>query len=262
MGMDKSGNKKIAIIGVGHMGKCLLNGLVSGGFTRSNILLSNTSDTNREVAKKADWIIIAVRPLLAHKVMEEIKDVIQDKLLISVVAAVPIKSIENYTQNLKQKIIRIMPNIPITYNQGVVGLYSSTSVSVSEKNEAIATLSLLGLVIELKKENELDILTLISACGPAIVSYFMNIFSRVALSFGLSNDIAELLTMQTFIGTLFYLKKTDLSPEYLQKIVTTKGGVTEEIIKSLTESELYPSFEDGIKKGKRKIDKIKAEIQN
>lgn len=260
MGMDKSDNKKLAIIGVGHIGSSLLNGLLRGGFKKSDILLSNTSETNQKVAHEADWIIIAVKPQSGHRVINEIKDTIKDKLLISVMAAVPVKSLVNYSGNNKQKIIRIMPNIPITYNKGVIGLYSNSFVSSREKNKVISLLSLLGSVIELKKESELELLTIISACGPAMVAYLITMFSQTALALGLSADITELLAVETFNGTLTYLQKTGFSPHYLQNVVATKGGVTEEVLSSLSKSEFYSQFEHSVKKGVQKIDKIKTTI--
>src|SRR5260221_326300 len=213
--MDKRNNnmnRKIAIIGVGHMGKALLKGFLMSGMKKENIILSNKADDNKIAAAQADWIILAVKPSAIGHVAEEIKHDMQGKLLISVAAALRISTIENYAINKKQKVIRIMPNIPVAYNQGVIGFYSNKAVSKSEKKEVLSILSLLGHVYEVKNEDELDILTLVAACGPAIVSYCITLLSHAAFSLGLSKTVADTLALHTYIGSLAYLQGSGLSP--------------------------------------------------
>lgn len=260
MVMGKLESKKIAIIGNGHMGSSLVKGLLNGGFKKKNIFLSNRSSDNKKAAMQADWIILAVKPLIVQDVVREIKDVIKDKLLISVAAVVNTSTIGKSAQNLKEKIIRIMPNISVRYNQGIIGLYANQAVSRKEKDEVKTVLSFLGTVLELRNEQELDNLTLISACGPAIVSYFIAMLSKAAIALSLSEKDAELIAVKTFTGTLAYLQGAGLTPKSLQQAVSTKGGITEEIIKSMEKNNLYSLFDNSIKKGKLKIDKLKGEV--
>lgn len=260
MVMDTLENKKLAIIGIGHMGKSLIKGLLNSGFKKDNIILSNRSEDNKKVVLQADYIIIAVKPLIVCKIIEEIKNYSKDKLLISVAAAVSISSIKRYTQNRKQKIIRLMPNISVMYNQGVIGFYANKYVSKKEKEEIKNMLSPLGMVVEVKNEKEIDILTLIAACGPAIVCYFMDMLSKSALALGLPRSIIGPIVLETFAGTLIYLQETRFNFEKLQNIIATKDGVTEQIIKSMEDKNLYSLFEDSIKNGKLKIDKMRKEV--
>lgn len=253
--MDRLENKKLAIIGVGHMGTALAEGLVNSGFKKDNIILSNRSKDNKKVVLQADYIIIAVKPLIVCQVIEEIKDYIKDKLLISAAAAVSISSIEKYTENRKQKIIRLMPNISVMYNQGIIGFYANKYVSEKEKEEIKNMLSPLGMVVEVKNEKEIDILTVISGCGPAMVTLFINLLSKTAKSLGLSSKVSERIAMQTFKGTVYYLQKTGFKADDIQKAVTTKGGITEEIIQSLEKRDFSLTFEDSVRKGYLKIKK-------
>lgn len=258
--MDKLENNKLAIIGVGHMGNALRKGLLNSGFKKENIILSNQAGNNKKAAMQAAWIILVVKPLIAHQVIEEIKDSIHDKLLISAAAAVSIRTIEEYTKNKKQKIIRIMPNINVAYNNGVIAFYANKFVSGKDKKQAISLLSMLGTVIEVKNEQYLDSLTLISACGPAVVSYFIKMLSKVALSIGFAKIDSELIALKTFSGTLTYLQNTKFSHTYLQNIVATKGGITEEILKSMDMRNLFSLFNESINSGKDKLDKLRKAV--
>lgn len=258
--MDRLENKKIAIIGMGHMGNSLYKGLLNGGFNKQKILLSNEKAKNVIVAKEADWIILCVKPFQIKDLISEIKDVTKDKLLISAAAAVSIKTIKKFTKNETQKIVRIMPNLPVTVNQGVIGLYPNTFVNQVERREVNSLLSKLGLVVNVATEVELDVLTIISGSGPALVSYCINMFANTASSLGISKKAADVIASKTFIGTLMYLEKANLTPIELQRAVATKGGITEEIMNALEKEMICLSFENSIKKGKTKINNLQKEV--
>lgn len=257
--MDKL-DKKIAIIGVGHLGSSLAKGLLNSGFKNENLILSNSLENNRIAAKEADWIILAVKPFIVKKVLEEIKDDISHKLLISAAAAISITSINKYVKN-GQKILRIMPNIPVTYNNGLIGLFANKAVSKLEKKELIDLLSLLGLVLEVKKETDLDEITLISACGPAIVSQFMEFMSNYGIQRGLTSELSRKLAQQTFRSTLSYLDHSALTPAELILSVSTKGGITETILQNMDTNELSTNFINSMDAGYQKLTKLKESLQ-
>lgn len=263
MEMDKlknNMNKKIAIIGRGHMGKAIVSGLLNSGCKKENIFVSNTSVQNRTAIEKADWIIITVKPMIAKLIFADVSNLLRNKLLISAAAALSFTSIETSLKNNKQKIIRIMPNIPVSHNQGVIGLYANKRVSKREKAEVINCLSQLGTVIACRKEEELDAITIISGCGPAVVSYFINALINSATTLGLAKDIAETVALQTFLGTLNYLVVTKQTPIDLQKSVATKGGLTEEIILQFDEKKIADQLAESLSDGYAKIKRIKEEL--
>lgn len=251
-------NKKVAIIGMGHMGNALQQGLLSNGFRKENLFLSNRSEDNRTVAEQADWVILTVKPSAVRAVVQDIGDLIIGKILISAAAGVSIAHIKTYTKNRKLKVIRIMPNIPIAYKQGVIGLYSKSVMK--EKKEIRECFSVLGEVLEVTKEVDLESLTLIAGCGPAIVSYFISIMIKEGVAMGLSHKDAARAAMQTYRGTLTYLNQKGFTPEQLQKSVATKGGVTKEILQFLQYSGVQFLFAESLKKGKAKIDALKASL--
>jgi pyrroline-5-carboxylate reductase len=247
-------NKKIGIIGMGHMGKALMKGLVSTGFAESDIAVSNNAQNNRKVVQKADWIFIVVKPSKVLQVLENSKDLLTNKIVISSATGVSVAKIEKYAQ----KIIRIMPNITVSYNEGVIGMFANKNVSKVEKNEVVKLLSLLGMIILCKSESDLDALTIISGCGSAIVAYFIEMLAQSGQKFGLSKNVSEKVTLQTFLGTCMFLQKTNQSALQLQKNVATKGGITEEILQSLDDNGLQILFAKSLKKGKMKINALKA----
>lgn len=270
MAMDKL-DKKIAIIGGGHIGQALVEGFLnSGKITSSQLIVSNPSLEklahlshqgveitldNTVAAEKADIIFLAVKPLTTGQVLREIDDLIKCKTIISLAAVVPIKNLKGHPKNAE--IIRIMPNMAVACNQGVIGLFGN----VQNKNEVKQLLSVLGSVIEMEKEEDLDSLTLLSGCGPAIVSQFIELLAGYGEKIGLSADISQTLALQTFKGTTAILEKSKLSPSQLIQSVSTKGGISEAILITMKEQSLETNFTKSMDAGYAKLAKLKESLQ-
>lgn len=255
-------NKKIAIIGMGHMGKAFYEGLVFSGVKKENILTSDNSEESKKIAANADYIVLALKPSIVTEVIAEIKDIVTDKILISVAAAVTLFSLEKSTGNVTQKIIRLMPNLPVAYGKGVIGFYSNQAVSDQEKDEVSSWLSGLGTVINCKEENDLEAITVLSGSGPAVVAYFISLLEKSGESFGLDQEAASKIANQTFVGTLELLKQTKLSAQSLQELVATKGGVTETIISTFDTKKIPSQFVESLEQGYAKIKRIKDELED
>lgn len=96
-------NKKISVIGAGHMGQSIIKGFInSGKINRSNIFISNKLN-NFTIVEKADYIFIAVKPFSVKEVLKEIKPVIKNKIILSVAAGVSLEKLLSYS-NSNQKI--------------------------------------------------------------------------------------------------------------------------------------------------------------
>lgn len=273
MVMDRFESKKLAIIGGGNIGLALVEGLInSGKIDSSQLIIANPSLTkvahlkkhgveittdNRIAVKKAEWVFLAVKPFVVDQVLSEISDLVKEKLIISLAAVVTIDKLRNRVKNTE--VIRIMPNMSISYNQGVIGLFAK-GLSGQDKKHIRKLLTCLGLVVEVKKEKDLDVLTLLSGCGPAIVCQFIEIMANYGASMGLSSKKGHILALQTFKGTALFLEKSGLSSEELIRSVATKGGITEAILNKLKQKDIQNGFTQAMDKGYRKIKELKKLI--
>lgn len=253
--MDKLESKKLAIIGGGHIGLALVEGFInSGKITGSQLIVANpslakiihlknsgveiTTDNNIAVAK-ADLIFLAVKPIVINQVLKEIRNLVKEKMIISLAAIVTINKFGKQVKKIN--VVRIMPNIAISCNQGVIGLFAK-EVTAQNKIHIRRLLSYLGLVVEVEKEKDLDALTLLSGCGPAIVSQFIEMLANYGKHIDLSNKKSYTAALQTFKGTILFLEKTGLSSDELIRSVATKGGITEEIINKLRQRDFQNRF--------------------
>lgn len=271
--MDKFASKKLAIIGGGHIGLALTEGFInSGKVASSQLIVTNPSlskikhleklgieisTDNKLAAGKADWIFLAVKPLIINQVLTEISDLVREKLIISLAAVVTIDKLRKRVKNTK--VIRIMPNMSISCNQGVIGLYAKELIG-QDKKYIRELLACLGLVVEVKKEKDLDALTLLSGCGPAIVAQFIEILANYGIKIGLSSEISHKLALRTFEGTVALLEKSALSPNQLIQSVATKGGITEMILNKLQQSDFRNRFTQVMEIGYDKIKELDQKL--
>lgn len=268
--MDKLENKKLAIIGGGHIGLALVEGFInSGKISGSQLIVASPSlakiahlrkyrvevtTDNKIAVAKADWVFLAVKPFVVNHVLTEISDLVKKKLIISLAAVITTKNMRKQIKNAE--IVRIMPNVSISCNQGVIGFFTDKQ----DKKQIKQVLSLLGLIIEVKKEENLDTLTLLSGCGPAIVSQFIEILAKYGVSKGLSSNKSHALALQTFKGTASLLEKSGLSSDELIQSVATKGGITEAILSKLKQGSFQNRFIQAMNYGYTKIKELDQKL--
>ena len=127
------------IIGGGNMAEAILKGMLSSKLVKaSNIFVSEPNKSrqtflttefkvkavkgNLDLVKKADVLIVAVKPQIIREVLKDIADQVDSKkLVISVAAGVPISQIENALSKGKKKklcVVRTMPNTPSSGSRG------------------------------------------------------------------------------------------------------------------------------------------------
>lgn len=277
MAMDKLENKKLAIIGSGHIAQALIAGLIRGGAVQaSQIIVSNPSGVdlkkirrifhvavtkdNTMAATNADWIFIAVKPLVVRQVLEELRGHIKNKLLISLAVAVNLKTLKRYACGPDAYFVRAMPNLSIADNQGVIGMCADRSVSHAEKENLYRVLQTLGYVLNTNREDDLEVLTLISACGPAVVARFIEMVTDYGEGMGLSAEFAQKVVLQTFIGTLAHLRASKQSLSALIDRVATKGGITEAILKKMEKGDFNQAFHLAMSVGRKRINELRKKL--
>ena len=125
--------KTIGCIGTGNMGSTIISGLSSRlkkekivAFDANSRTLESVklkygviiADNIIDLTKKCDVIILAVKPDVVSTVVNELKDVVANKIIISIAAGVTISSIEDVIRS-PQSIIRVMPNTPALIGKGI-----------------------------------------------------------------------------------------------------------------------------------------------
>jgi pyrroline-5-carboxylate reductase len=258
--------QKIAIIGAGNMGGCLLGGLITNQYPENQLWISNPSlpklnalqekyhakfnitTSNVEAAKAADVILFAVKPLILPNVLKELADMINlnKPLIISTAAGVYENVIQHFLQ-VPSAIVRAMPNTPAMLGVGASALFANAHVTTAERDIAENIFRAVGVVTWVSSEKLMDIVTAVSGCGPAYFFLIMEAIQDAGVSLGLSPEIARLLTLQTAYGAARMALESDKNVKELRAQVTSKGGTTEEAIRILESANIRDIFFQALK---------------
>ncbi len=228
------------------MAEALIKGLLSASFIEAKNLMASdvsaerlellhkqyhvkTTGDNRELAKKCDILVLAVKPQAMNEVLEEIAEwVDHKKLVISIAAGVPIKAIaDRLSPDGKKKlgVVRTMPNTPALVLEGVTALAASHKVSAADLKVAHRIFEAVGKTVDVSEAN-LDAVTGLSGSGPAYIFMIIEALSDAGVKMGLSRDVSNILTLQTVLGSAKLALESGKHPAELKDMVTSPGGTS------------------------------------
>ena len=253
---------KLAILGAGNMGLAIADGIISSGMLMPKEILlvrrnieklsayvergfEASSDLVRAAAE-SESLIIAVKPQMMDDILDIIAPYCKDKLVISIAAGVRIATIENKLPGAR--VVRAMPNTPLTVGEGVTELCRSENVSDEEFKFAESLFSGAGYTF-VCKEDEINALTALTSSAVAYFAAIEAAMSDWALENGLSDYDCRVLcdlVSKTAIGSAKLLYDKQLSPEALIKAVASPKGTTEQALNVFKEKDLEGLFKDAM----------------
>lgn len=248
------------------MAEAMIRGLISASFIDpKNILVADlvrekldklhsdykvgvTSD-NRVLVEKSDILILAVKPQVVKQVLTGIRDLVSaKKLVISIVAGVSIKTIEELLQlgdSKKAGVVRTMPNTPALVQSGVTALAPSRHVSKTDLQITHRIFEAIGKTVDVH-EHHLDAVTGLSGSGPAYIYMIIEALSDAGVKMGLSRHVADILTMHTVMGSAKLAIESGKHPGELKNMVTSPGGTTLSGLHSLEAGGLRTTLMDAV----------------
>lgn len=232
---------KIGFIGGGAMAEAIIKGLIKQGKPPQNIFVSDLSsgrrqflqetfgvdtfEQNSEVAQLAEVIILAVKPQNKDEALQSLSGFINsEKLLVSILAGVTTKSIEEFLP-MGSKVIRVMPNTPALVGAGTTVLCRGSKVGEKEMEIAKSIFQAVGSV-NILPEKLLNAATGLSGSGPAYVYLIIEALADGGVMAGLPRDIAIQLAAETVAGAAKMVSETKMHTAQLKDRVTSPGGTT------------------------------------
>ena len=213
--------------------------------------LSITSD-NKEVATQCQKILISVKTPQFKEIIEEIKPFLNESThIIYTCSGLNFNHIKQYFDG---KLSLVIPTLAstVTSNNSISSLARRKGVTLVKHNSKVELQERL-FVEDLFNEfsyvrridnpiyfneeennldpsdNELEISTIISSCGPAFIAMMIKKFTQTCSeSSNISQDEIEDMILKTVIGTAMLKDDQGLSNEDIINKVATKGGITQE----------------------------------
>lgn len=241
--------EKIGIIGYGNMGQaigqrikdqyavCVFDQDKNKTSALKNITVAASSV---DLVKQSEVIVLAIKPQDFDSLLNEIKSLIQGKLIISIAAGITTQYLRNRLGE-ELRVIRVMPNMPAQIGQGISVLFKDKNATQQDRDLADHLLSCVGKVLFVSNEKMINAATAVSGSGPAFFCYYINEKVNLnlkqkefiqelidaAVGIGFNQQQAKMLVEETVNGTTSILEKKNLSCGELIKMVASKGGTTQ-----------------------------------
>ncbi len=251
---------KVTIIGTGNIGGAIARGLAKGTvINTSDITCTDKSEelldklktfdkefvisnNNIEASKNADIIIIAVKPWMVEKVIDEIRPVLdyERQVIVSVAAGITFEQMMTFLTKhsgfdlmATPTIFRVIPNTAIEVMSSMT-FVSAYNASKEQSDLILKIFNELGNAM-LVEERLMMAGTALASSGIAFALRYIRAAIEGGVELGFYPQEAQEIVVHTVKGAVDLLIANKSNPEMEIDKVTTPGGIT---IKGLNEMEL------------------------
>lgn len=235
----------VGFIGAGNMGGALISGLLKDKQTYTvfvydlNEKLVNKYADNgaiptasiEDVAKKCQYIIIAVKPNVYDKILDELASTHYDETVITIAPGISIEYIKSKLGN-KVKVVRTMPNTPALVSMGVTLIAKESGDTIEEVAKIFKAVGEVYYI----PEKMMNAGVALSGSSPAYVYSFINALADGAALQGIPKKSALEIAANTVIGSALMVLKAGKHPMELLDNVCSPGGTTIEAVNVLKEN--------------------------
>jgi pyrroline-5-carboxylate reductase len=213
----------------------------------NGIFVDNLADMPRDL----DWYFLGFKPQSLNDF--EFNFHIHSKI-VSILAGVTIDKLSSKFQ--QSQFVRVMPNTPSRLKAGMNLTYFQSEIAQSDRDNLNRIFNCIGETLQCAEESHIDSITPFTGCGPGILFEFANYLeNNLKATIGDQYDTRKLIA-QTFYGSSLLMKNETESFEILRDQVTSKKGVTFEILESMRRSKIDESINRAIAAGHQRIDQL------
>ena len=261
--------KATGFVGVGNMGGSVLCGAMASGACNSDntyayslafsdkVKALNINVTNlEELVKKSDYIILCVKPDGFEKLLNDIKEIpsFETKVYVSIAAGITIDYIKSILGNVK--VIRTMPNLPLSVGGGMTVIAPDGDVTEEELSFAENIFAGSGRTLRVS-EDKISAYTALSGSGPAYAFMFIEALADAAVRAGIPRDNAYTVASQTLFGSALMQLETGIHPAVLKDMVCSPGGTTIDAVASLENDGFRKAVMNAVNACLQKAEKMK-----
>jgi pyrroline-5-carboxylate reductase len=243
---------RVGFIGAGNMATALARGL------REPLLVSDeireraealaavvggeAVGSNAELAERADAIVLCHKPPELDVVAGQVGT--NAKAVVTILGGVPVHDVE--VAYPRVPVYRFIPNIPVELGQGVLCYTPGRHASEGPEQEILELFGRAGTIIPLD-DKLFDTAMAVMSCGPAFLALVAEAMTDAGVRFGLQQEDAARMAVETMAGTAAVLRERDLDTRDLRRRVTSPGGSTARGLAALEHAGLRAAFDDAVK---------------
>lgn len=248
---------RLQIVGGGNMGEALLGGMLDARWAepgeitvveriasrRDELVALFPGVVVTDVLVPSEGAVLAVKPGDVVATCRDLAAVGVQRVL-SIAAGVTLATLEDAV-GPGVAVVRAMPNTPAVVRAGAAAIAGGSSASATDMDWASSILDAVGVVVRVPEE-KLDAVTGLSGSGPAYVFLLAEAMIEAGVLVGLPREVAEVLAVQTILGSGQLLESSDEHAAALRAQVTSPGGTTAAGLRALETGGLRAAVLDAV----------------
>lgn len=191
--------------------------------------------SNLDIAQKADYIFLGVKPQMMAEMLSGIAPVLAQRksrfILVSMAAGLTISRLQELAGG-DYPILRIMPNTPSAIGAGMVFYTPGPGITDEEVRTFLETMAGAGRFAPLP-EHLMDAGSAVAGCGPAFADLFLEALADGGVACGLPRAAAMTFAAQMMLGTAQLALESGAHPGALKDAVCSPGGSTIQGVRTL-----------------------------
>ena len=232
---------KLGFIGAGNMAGAIISSVIKTKlYSAEEISICEKNELKREeyakrgfivvsdeeeLIKRSNFVFLAVKPSDIRDVLEKIAPhVTINNVIISIVAGASIHFIKSVIGS-DSKVVRVMPNMPITVGKGASAIAYEMPITYREFTSVKRIFEMSGIV-ETMDDGQINEITSVSGSGPAYVYSLILAMINGAVAQGISRETATEFVIQTVAGAVEALEKSGEDVEFSLKKICSPNGTT------------------------------------
>ncbi len=194
--------------------------------------------SNREVAERADLVILAHKPAQLTEVAGEIRGHV--KAVASVLGGTPLAALQEAYPGVA--VFRVMPNTPVEVRRGVVCYTPPEDVDPQLQRDVVNLFERVAIVVRLP-ERLMGPAAAAMSVAPAYDALLAEAQVDAVVRYGLGAELASRLVVETLAGTAELLAARDNDTLTVRREVTSPGGMTARGLDALERNGVRGAFQ-------------------
>jgi pyrroline-5-carboxylate reductase len=238
---------KIGIIGLGNVGLALGKGLKQAGHQdqtlgcdrnlekRQNFTQTtgfSATENWEELVTFADLVLVCIRHGQVQPFLEQLRDRTHSgKTIVCLAAAVTSANLKKSLAPSLMSVVRAITNVNVASRCGLTMIMRDSEGTPSEINARVVELfEALGEVLITESEAELDSLSVLSGCGPAVTAIFLEGLTEFGIRAGFDPSVARDVAVQCASASLMTLSQGNPDLKTFKYSVAAPGGIVDTLL--------------------------------
>lgn len=252
---------ELGFLGAGNMAEAMARAAIRAGTPPAAVCAADPSpvrrhcfaslgarafERNADVVRQSRVIVLAVKPQVWRGALLDCAALVRaEQLIITIMAGVATRAIEDALPGISARVVRAMPNLPMQVGDGMSGICAGRHATRADLTFAQELFDAGGKAVVVPDEELLHAVTGISGSGPAYFYYFTEALIEAGVRAGLSPEHASLLARQTCLGAGRMMIETGEPPSTLRERVTSPGGTTFAALEALRRQAVFEKIVAG-----------------